>query len=132
MSLFCFEIRKLFESWGGGIELVDMLSQESGNPAPQFFERSGGFCASLPFKQTIVIEQTQIESVKFDTSVLNSRQEEILQLLKQGGLLGVREINLRLSKPVSLRTLNGDMSLLQSNRMVESQGQGPSTKWKLK
>jgi ATP-dependent DNA helicase RecG len=125
--LYC---RKLFESWGGGIELVDTLCQQAGNPAPEFFERSGGFCVRLLFKESM--EPVQIKTAESASYKLNLRQIEVLELLKQDGLLSVSEIHSKLSKPAAMRTLTGDLSLLQSHGLIESQGHGRSTRWKLR
>ncbi len=126
-----FYCRKLFESWGGGIELITSLCQQGGNPSPEFFERSGGFCARLPFKLSIepahLISELSIPSYR-----LNSRQKEILKLLEKETLLSASEIHSRLSESASLRTVKGDLSLLQQYGLLESIGQGRSTKWKRK
>ncbi|MHB1948728.1 MAG: ATP-binding protein [Gammaproteobacteria bacterium] len=125
-----FYCRKLFEHWGGGIELVANLSQQAGNPDPEFFERTGGFCVRLPFR--LSMEPVQIETASLSTYDLNSRQKEILELLKKESLLSASGVHSKLSKPAGLRTVKGDLSLLQSYKLIESQGQGRSTKWKLK
>lgn len=125
-----FYCRKLFEHWGGGIELVTNLSQQAGNPDPEFFERSGGFCVRLPFR--LSMEPVQIETAVLSTYDLNSRQKEILELLKKESLLSASGVHSKLSKPAGLRTVKGDLSLLRGYKLIESQGQGRSTKWKLK
>jgi ATP-dependent DNA helicase RecG len=125
-----FYCRKLFESWGSGIELITNLCRQAGNPAPDFFERSGGFCARLPFKHSI--EPAQLEAILPVTYKLNTRQQEILELLEKESLQSASELHSNLSATASLRTVNGDLSSLTKYGLVESVGHGRSTKWKRK
>jgi len=74
----------------------------------------------------------QDEIAKSLASILNSRQKEILVLLINDGMLSASEVHSKLSKVAGLRTVKGDLALLQTYHLIESHGQGRSTKWKLK
>jgi ATP-dependent DNA helicase RecG len=125
-----FYCRKLFDHWGGGIELVSNLSQQVGNPEPEFFERSGGFCVKLPFKHSM--EPLQIKTTTMLQVRLKPRQNEILELLKDNKVLSGSEIQTKLSEPTTLRTVQMDLSTLKKHGLVESQGKGRTTTWKRK
>lgn len=125
-----FYCRKLFESWGGGITLISTLCAQVGNPEPEFFERSGGFCLRLFFKYSIQVPQVEVET--FSELKLKPRQKEILKLLGGGKKMSVREIHPQLSEPASIRTVKGDLALLQKQKLVESLGKGRTTVWIIK
>lgn len=125
-----FYCRKLFDHWGGGIELVSHLSREIGNPEPEFFERSGGFCVRLPFRQSM--EPLQVKTSAIPQIRLKPRQNKILELLKDNKVLSGSEIQALLSEQASLRTIQLDLSALKKQGLVESQGKGPNTTWKRK
>lgn len=125
-----FYCRKLFDHWGGGIELVSNLSQKAGNPKPEFFERSGGFCVRIPFKLSMAPQQIK---VSIEPQIrLKPRQNEILELLKNTAMLSGSEIQAKLSKHVTLRTIQLDLSILKKYGLVESEGKGPIIIWKYK
>ncbi|HLB33975.1 MAG TPA: RNA-binding domain-containing protein [Chthoniobacterales bacterium] len=125
-----FYCRKLFESWGSGIELITNLCRQTGNPDPDFFERSGGFCVRLSFKQSLNPAKSEVITATPLTYKLNLRQKEILKLLEKEILQSASELHSSLSKVVTLRTVTNDLSLLAKYSLIESVGHGRATKWK--
>jgi len=126
-----FYCRKLFESWGGGITLISTLCTQTGNPEPEFFERSGGFCVRLLFKHSMRVPPIATEET-LAALKLKPRQKEILRLLSKGKKMRVGEIHTQLSESLSIRTVKGDMALLQKQKLVESVGKGRTTMWIIK
>jgi ATP-dependent DNA helicase RecG len=122
-----FYCRKLFESWGGGITLISTLCKQAGHPEPEFFERSGGFCVRLFFKYSMQVSQATAETIA--AFKLKPRQKEILGLLSSGKKMSVSEIYSQLLEPPSIRTVKGDLALLQKQKLVEPVGKGRTTVW---
>ncbi len=128
-----FYCRKLFESWGGGIELVSNLCKQDGGLDPIFFELSGGFCVRIPFRYSIGPLQAEasltIEPPLKVTPNLKPRHQEILNLLDNKKELSFMDIQKKFSE-VSERTLVRDLVLLEKLNLIKRQGESRSTLWK--
>jgi len=124
-----FYLRGYIEAWGTGTTKMVDLCKEDAIPAPEFSERTGGLVVTFKFKEPIGVTTRQ---TAIDRLSLSVRQEEILHILQDKKTLSANEIFSKLKEPPSLRTVKTDLSALQKFGLIEQQGRGPSTVWKIK
>jgi ATP-dependent DNA helicase RecG len=119
--------RKIFESWGRGVEKVVSLCKKAGHPEPEFVERTGGVCVILKSKQSIgapvIIEQ------EATSAELNSVEQEILQILENHETMKVTEIVKQLQNKVADRTVRKYLIHLNSLGLVIKTGEGKKRRW---
>jgi ATP-dependent DNA helicase RecG len=118
------------EMWGRGIEDIIEFSKNAGNPEPKFIVTKLDFTVCLPMKEPILTVKQSIRNKKEGT--LNIRQQKILKLLREHTILSANEIYTLLLKPSSLRTIKADLTALQEYELVERQGKGTNTVWKIR
>lgn len=63
---------------------------------------------------------------------MDIRQEKIIQFLKEASSMNISDILTHLKNDVALRTVNRDLSALKKLGLIERQGGGRGTLWKLK
>jgi ATP-dependent DNA helicase RecG len=122
-----FYLRGMIEKWGSGTNKMIDLCKEASIPEPKFIERTGGLAVIFKFREPIsIISQESKNKIS-----LNVRQEAILHILRNKKPLSAAEIFSKLKNPPSLRTVKSDLSALQELGLVEQQGKGPNTLWKM-
>ena len=99
------------------------LCRAAGQPEPEFEERTGSVVVRF-----LPGEYVAPTRVGHD---LSDRQRQIVQLLSNGEPWMVKEVLDRLEPRPAKRTLQDDLSLLRSLRMIESSGRGAGARWSL-
>lgn len=122
-----FYKRGFIEKWGIGTNKMVQLCREHNIPEPKFEEDSGGLLVKFKFKEAISRQFS-----KDFIEQLNPRQEEILKILKANKSLNANDIFSKLKFSSSLRTVKADLSLLKKRGLIEQQGKGRNTFWKIK
>jgi len=100
------------------------LCRTAGQPAPDFEEQAGNVVVRFRLSQ-----YTPPLRVSHD---LTDRQRRLLQLLSDGVKWKVQNILAKLVDAPAKRTLQDDLSLLRSWRLIESAGRGAGARWWLK
>jgi ATP-dependent DNA helicase RecG len=118
----------LIEKWGIGTNKMIALCKEDSLPAPYFEEYSGGISVIFEFREPIGMTH---QTIPAKTS-LSMRQQEILNTLQGKTSLSASAIFAELKEPPSLRTVKADLSRLQELGLIEQQGKGRSTVWKIR
>lgn len=129
-----FYVRGYIEKWGIGTnKMIDFCKME-GIPEPIFEERSGGLVVIFRFK-------TPISQPSRVTNAMNSRQEKIVEFLKEVKTATKQEILKYLTsqtsttKPqtfsASSKTILRDLQYLQTIGLVYLKGQHRSAVWVL-
>lgn len=124
-----FYLRGYIEAWGTGTTKMVDLCKADAIPAPKFSERTGGLVVTFKFAEPI---GATTRKKAIDRPPLSVRQEEILHVLQDETSLSANDIFAKLKEPPSLRTVKADLSALQKFGLIEQQGKGPSTVWKVK
>ena len=107
--------------------MVD-LCEQSGNPPPKFKEVAGSLSVTLPLNEPIRGVEITTQSKTLQT--LTPRQKEILEVLKHRPL-SREEIIKKIKHPPSSRTIQLDLTILYSLKMVSKSGgkTGRFLKW---
>jgi len=120
--------RKLFESWGRGIQTIITLCTQAGHPEPEFVERTGGVCVVLKSKQSIglpVIYEAA-EEIK-----LTERQREILNIIKRSKQATLPEVMDKLTHKAAKRTVQRDLSNLKNLGLIALKGGTKGAVWEI-
>lgn len=127
--------RKLFESWGRGIEKIVNLCTQAGHPEPEFVERTGGVCVILKSKQSIGAPIIYVEGEKDKPYLarfkLTPRQKEIFNIIKQNQQMTLPEIVNKLTHNVTQRTVQRDLSKLKNLGLITMKGGTKGAIWEI-
>lgn len=124
--------RKLFESWGRGIQKIITLCTEAGHPEPEFVERTGGVCVILKSKQSIGAPITYAHQELPKNLELTAREQEIFNIIQHAKTATLQEIASQLTRKVTSRTIQRDLSKLQALGLVIMKGEKRGAVWKIK
>ena len=122
--------RKLFESWGRGIQKIITLCTEAGHPEPEFVERTGGVCVILKSKQSIgapiIYDKQTEERIK-----LTDRQKEILSIIKEKRQATLPEIIQALTDKAAKRTVQRELARLKDFGLISLRGGTKGSVWEI-
>lgn len=125
-----FYLRGFIEAWGTGTTKILQLCKDEGLPVPTFSERTGGFLVTFKLATPMGGEVAQKERVSIDS--LSPRQQEILRLLEEKGMLSAIQITDSLQGTTRLRTIQADLLELKNQGVLEQSGKGKSSVWKIR
>lgn len=118
-----FYLRGIIESWGRGTLRMAELTTAAGLPEPEFVNTNHSF--TVRFLPSRYVAPTRVQT---DLSPL---QQEILQALGSGPPRAQSEIRSLLPSDPARRTVQVNLSILASMGLVEMQGIGRGTRWRL-
>lgn len=125
-----FYVRKFVEKWGSGTLRIIALCKELEIPEPQFLQHTGGFCITFKFRNDL--QEKRVPKVFVLQDHLADRRARIISILKNAPKgLPIREILKYFNEEISLATLKRELEQLRQIRIVEIQGKGRGTVWKL-
>ncbi|MGD9152968.1 MAG: putative DNA binding domain-containing protein [Gammaproteobacteria bacterium] len=124
--------RKLFESWGRGIQKIIDLCIQAGHPEPEFIERTGGVCVILRSKQSIGAPIIYAEGFRDILNFrLTSRQKEIYNIIKESKRAALSKIMDKLIHKVAKRTVQRDLSDLKKLGLITLKGGARGAVWEI-
>jgi ATP-dependent DNA helicase RecG len=119
-----FYRRGLIEQWGRGTQKIVNWCVAAGQPEPEFEEQAGALV--VRFRPSGYQPPLRVGHD------LSDRQRKVLLILSGGERLMVKEILGRLEPRPAKRTLQDDLSMLQSLGLVELSGRGAGARWSLR
>lgn len=128
-----FRELNLMEEWGTGFKRIKYVCDQENYPLPNWEEIGPIVKVSLKPHDVSLATNTK-DSMKISSveeKELTTRQEEIVQLLKEHGALATKDLHKKLTCSISERTLRGDLTLLKKNNIIKMLGKGPATQWKI-
>jgi len=123
--------RKLFESWGRGVQKIVTLCTKAGHPEPEFIERTGGVCVVLKSKQSIGVPTIYETPEKTEDIKLTARQKEILDIIQYNKKVSLQDIVDKLPHEVAQRTIQRDLVKLKQLNLIIMKGQRKSAVWEI-
>ena len=114
--------RGLVERWGRGTQTIVQLCLQAGHPEPEFIEQAGAVGVRFPIHGYIPPQRVGHD--------LTQRQRSILQVLSYG-TASLREIMERLTDKPSSATVRAELYQMKQWALVELEGFGRGSKWRL-
>ena len=114
--------RGLVERWGRGTQTIVELCLQAGHPEPEFIEQAGAVGVRFPIQGYFPPQRVGHD--------LTQRQRSILQILSQGKA-SLREIMERMSDKTSGATVRAELYQMKQWDLVELEGFGRGSKWRL-
>jgi len=118
-----FYRRGLIEQWGRGTQKIVDWCVAAGQPEPEFEEQAGAVV--VRFRPSGYHPPLRVGHD------LTDRQRKVLLILSGGERWMVKDILDRLEPRPAKRTLQDDLSMLQSLGLVELSGRGAGARWSL-
>jgi len=119
-----FYRRGLIEQWGRGTQKIVDWCVAAGQPEPEFEEQAGAVV--VRFRPSGYHPPLRVGHD------LSDRQRKVLLILSGGERWMVKDILDRLEPRPAKRTLQDDLSMLQSLGLVELSGRGAGARWSLR
>lgn len=120
-----FYLMGLIENWGTGTNRMIAACKNEGLPTPTFKESFGGILVTFKFKSHI---KAGADAVKIDV-VLTKRQQDLLEIIKAHGKIGIEQIMIELQETVPKRTLQKDLNDLKEMGLIALEGIGRGASW---
>lgn len=127
----CYKF-SLIENWGRGIQEIIKRCMNAGDPEPEFISNTVEFKVIFRFPRNRgpgVISLIKTDDI-FDQ--LTPRQREIIEIIKNADFITAQEINAKLSKSVSERTMRYDLLAIKDLGLIASKGSTKKTAYILK
>jgi ATP-dependent DNA helicase RecG len=109
----------IIENWGRGIQEIINSCMNAGDPEPEFFSDSVEFKVIFRFPRNIGPEIAYLSNPAIG---LSERQKEIIDIIAKEYKITANEINSKLLKPVSERTMRYDLAAIKDLGLVSSSG----------
>jgi ATP-dependent DNA helicase RecG len=122
----------LIEKWGRGIQKIISLCLVANVPEPEFFADALEVKVTFRFPTSLkppVFEAFEMRIPKAPDGFLTQREQLIIDTLTQEGELSAKDILTHIKPPVSLRTLNYDLSSLKDKGLIDMRGETNNRIW---
>jgi ATP-dependent DNA helicase RecG len=114
----CYKF-SLIENWGRGIHEMIQSCANAGDPEPEFLSSEAEFKVVFRFPRNIGAELFYLTNSSIK---LSARQKEIIDIISKEDFITANEINSKLSKQVSERTMRYELSAIKDLGLISSEG----------
>lgn len=118
----------LIENWGRGIQEIIKSCMNARDPEPEFLSDAVEFKVIFKFPRNIGPEIFYLPNF---AAKLTQRQKEIIDIIAKEEYITAHDINSRLLKPVSERTIRYELSVIRNLGLISSSGSTKKTTYML-